>query len=204
MYRKFLPLFLLFINATAFAQVPSIISFSPASGPAGSTVAINGNNFAATAAKNVVFIGGVKAAVLSASTTKLTVTVPVGATYGPISVAINNLTAYSLNPFVVTYPDGGSMFETLGPGAFGPKNDLFVGNDVIASGLISADFDGDGKPDIATLASTLGVYIYKNLGDRNIPFGSIPSLKLNKPGIGFFESAGLIATGDFNGDGNQI
>ena len=105
-----------------------------------------------------------------------------GATYGPISVAINNLTAYSLNPFVVTYPDGGSMFETLGPGAFGPKNDLFVGNDVIASGLISADFDGDGKPDIATLASTLGVYIYKNLGDRNIPFGSIPSLKLNKRG----------------------
>lgn len=200
MYRKLLPLLLLFVSVTAFAQVPTISSFSPVSGAAGSAVTIIGNNLGATAAKNIVWIGGAKATVLSASSTKLTVTVPQGATYGAISVATGGLTAYSLNSFVVTYPDGGSMYET--PGGFAPKSDMKLGNsEVVADKLVSADFDGDGKPDIATLEGSLGLYIFKNLGDRTIPFGSIPSLKLNQTGVGFAANNGLIAVGDFNGDG---
>src|SRR5689334_2413892 len=65
----------------AFAQVPIISSFTPASGPIGALVTINGANFSATAANNTVYFGAVKAVVQSASTTSLTVTVPAGAAY---------------------------------------------------------------------------------------------------------------------------
>jgi hypothetical protein len=68
-----------------FSQ-PTIASFTPASGIVGSTVTINGTGFNTTAANNVVIFGTTRAAVTAASATQLTVTVPIGATYAPITV----------------------------------------------------------------------------------------------------------------------
>ena len=82
-----------------FAQ-PIINSFSPVSGPIGTTVIITGVNFNATPANNIVFFGAVQATVTSASSTSLTVTVPVGTTYQPIIVTANNLTAFSVQSFL--------------------------------------------------------------------------------------------------------
>lgn len=86
------------ITHQLFAQ-PSITAFTPASGPVGLTVKISGKGFSNTASDNIVYFGAVKAKVSSASTTALTVTVPAGATYQPVSVTTKNLTSYSNRPF---------------------------------------------------------------------------------------------------------
>lgn len=85
----------------AIAQVPTISSFTPASGAIGTPVVISGANFSTTAADNIVYFGAVKAVLQSAGSTTLTVIVPAGASYHPISVAVNNLIAYTVSPFMV-------------------------------------------------------------------------------------------------------
>jgi hypothetical protein len=61
---------------------PTITSFSPSSGPAGTTVTINGSDLTATA----VLFNGVAGTITHNSATKLKVTVPLGATTGKIKV----------------------------------------------------------------------------------------------------------------------
>src|SRR5688572_18750891 len=90
----------------AIAQVPSITSFSPTSGPIGTPVTITGTNFDSTPSNNIVYFGATQATVLTASATQLTVSVPAGATYQPMSVLVSGLTAYAGSPFVITFPDG--------------------------------------------------------------------------------------------------
>jgi hypothetical protein len=84
--KLFLLALSLLVISSVFAQIPTITSFSPASGPVATTVTITGTGFSAAAANNVVFFGATQAAVSVASTTRLTVTVPKGATYQPITV----------------------------------------------------------------------------------------------------------------------
>src|SRR5687768_9922173 len=86
-------------SVSVFAQ-PVINSFSPASGPVGTIVTLSGANFSPVASNNIVYFGAVKATVIDATNTSITVSTPVGATYQPISVTTNNLTGYSKNPFI--------------------------------------------------------------------------------------------------------
>ena len=64
----------------------AIFSFSPAQGSVGQTVMIQGQNFSATPSSNTVKFNGTTATVTAATANSLTVTVPTGATTGPISV----------------------------------------------------------------------------------------------------------------------
>lgn len=64
----------------------SIISFNPVTGMAGTSVTLDGNNFDATPVNNTVTFNGTAATVTAATTTSLTVMVPVGAVTGPITV----------------------------------------------------------------------------------------------------------------------
>lgn len=73
----------------ATTALPMITDFSPASGKAGSIVTINGNNFGATLANNIVAFNGTVASVTAYSSTSLTTIVPVNATSGPISVTVD-------------------------------------------------------------------------------------------------------------------
>jgi len=82
---------------------PVIAGFSPQSGPTGTVVTIDGDNFHPSVGGNRVFFGGMRARVLTASTNTLTVEAPAGATYEPISVNTRNRTAFSDRPFVVTF-----------------------------------------------------------------------------------------------------
>ena len=66
---------LFFLTSANVVAQPVIISFSPTSGPIGTTVIITGTNFNATAVNNVVYFGAVKATVTAATTTSLNVTV---------------------------------------------------------------------------------------------------------------------------------
>lgn len=76
--------------------------FSPSSGAVGSSVTLTGTNFSATAANNSVTFNGISAVVTGATTTQLTVTVPLGASTGKIAVTVNGNTATSAENFTVT------------------------------------------------------------------------------------------------------
>src|ERR1700676_913846 len=77
---------------------PTISGFSPTSGPVGTTVNIIGTNFDPISTNDIVYFGAVRAIVISASVTSISVVVPVGSSYAPITETVNNLTAYSALP----------------------------------------------------------------------------------------------------------
>jgi gliding motility-associated-like protein len=174
--------------STAIAQMPTITSFSPASGPVGTPVTIHGTNFDATPANNVVYFGATQAAVLTATATELTVSVPAGATYQPMSVLAGGLTGYASAPFVITFSGGVIDENTFKinsnfPAGYSP-NSLAIG-----------DINKDGKPDLAfTEIQTGRVSVLEN---NSLANGYSFSLDFVS-----FPGAEDIAVGDLDGDGN--
>lgn len=137
----------------------TISSVSPTSGLVGSSVTITGTSFSPTVSQNVVYFGGASAAVTAASATSLTVTVPTGATYAPISVTVGGLTAYSSARFLPTFAGAG----TIVPTSFAAHLDFTSGTS--PEFLAIGDFDGDGKLDLATAATgSNAVSVFRNTG----------------------------------------
>src|SRR6266508_3096180 len=82
---------------------PTISSFSPSSGPVGSSVTINGTNFSGSGfTTTAVKFNNVSSSFAVNSSTKITATVPSGATTGRISVTTAGGTATSAANFTVT------------------------------------------------------------------------------------------------------
>lgn len=81
---------------------PTITSFTPSSGSVGATVTVNGTNFSATPANNVVKFNGTTATVTASTSTSITTTVPTDATTGKITVTVGSGTATSSGNFTVT------------------------------------------------------------------------------------------------------
>lgn len=94
---------LLSLTRSSPTQV-NIIDFAPDAGPIGQSVAIQGTGFSATPGSNTVTFNGTAATVSAATTTSLTVTVPVGATTGAIAVTSPNGSDTSATSFVVGAP----------------------------------------------------------------------------------------------------
>lgn len=187
---------------SANAQVPTISTFSPLSGPIGTVVTISGTNFSNTLSNNIVFFGATKASILTASSTSLTVTVPSGSTYKNISVTnlTNHLTAYSSIPFLVTFLCGNLITE----GAFSTVYDFIGATATDPYDIAIADFDGDGMPDIATANAGFSQVtgenypfsIFRNTSTSgNISFAWHENFGINGT------SAGQINTVDLDGDG---
>src|ERR1700732_3710321 len=80
---------LTFLNAFGDPTNCIISGFSPVWAPLGASVAIAGTNFSPNPASNIVYFGAVRAQVTAASATNLTVTVPAGAVYGPITATVD-------------------------------------------------------------------------------------------------------------------
>jgi hypothetical protein len=173
------------------ARVPTITSFFPTSGPIGSSVTITGTNFSNTPANNIVYFGAVRATVTSAASTSLGVTVPTGATYMPITVTVEGLTAYSQAPFIVTFAGGGPIT----PGTFAPKVDFATG--ASPYGIAISDLDGDGKPDFAVVNSNPSgsISVFRNTS----AFGSITFASSIDFATGVNPFA--VAISDLDGDG---
>jgi hypothetical protein len=92
---------------------PTIVSFSPTSGPVGTSVTITGTNFTGT---TDVRFNGVSATFTVVTSTQITATVPAGATTGPITVTTPDGTATSGTNFVVILPPTIVSFSpTSGP-----------------------------------------------------------------------------------------
>ena len=141
---------------------PAITSFIPTSGTPGTSITINGNNFDPTASNNTVYFGAIAGTITSASATSLSVTVPVGAQYGNISILnkITGLKKQSQQPFKPTFSGGGRII----PASFNPKVDINLS--IGLQGLSMTDIDGDGWLDLAVASSTASkvIEIYRNLG----------------------------------------
>lgn len=81
---------------------PAITSFSPASGPIGTSVTITGTNFSTTPANNAVsFFNNKPATVTSSTATSISTTVPTGTTTGKISITVNCVTVQSTTDFTI-------------------------------------------------------------------------------------------------------
>ncbi len=181
-----------FIGTTQVFAQPTITSFAPVSGPIGTIVTISGSNFSTTTTQNTVYFGAVRAVVSAATNTSLTVTVPPGATYQPITVTTNSLTASSSMPFDVTFNGNIGPFTST---SFLPRNNITLAKNPFE--VKAGDFDGDGKADLVIpLGNSDTVSILKNTSSAgNISFSA--PLNIKTTGTDNEECA----IGDLDGDG---
>ena len=84
---------------------PTISSFTPVAGPPGTTVTISGTGFIpGSTVFNSVLFNGANAVITAATATSLTVTVPAGATTGPVTVSNGSVAVTSASNFTVAIP----------------------------------------------------------------------------------------------------
>ncbi|MFZ4621461.1 MAG: LamG-like jellyroll fold domain-containing protein, partial [Bacteroidota bacterium] len=178
------------VSVSATAIVPSITSFTPSSGPVGTSIVIKGTGFNTTPANNTVFFGAVKGTVTASTDTSITVTVPTGANYAPITVTTNNLQAYSRNGFIVTF----STSNSITSGSFAANQSVTALNN--GYGMTFSDIDGDGKPDaVIGTQSTNGLSILRNTGTSGaVSFAAALNFATVSNGLD-------VAAGDLDGDG---
>lgn len=135
--------------------VPAIEVIETLSGPIGSEVVISGTGFGASVDENRISFGGVDATIVSASETRLVVTVPVAARFSRITVMSNGLMARSSDRFNITF----DATEPLD----GSHLDDVVVSPYFGSGVITlavGDLDDDGKPEIVTVQGYGDVHVH--------------------------------------------
>jgi hypothetical protein len=177
--------------------VPYIVTINPAVARPGQNVSISGFNFSLAAASNIVRFGAVRADVVTASTTNLIVTVPIGATYAPVSVTVTGLTAFARSSFLPTFTGDG---QPISGSTFAARQDLTAGYGNFQTHI--ADFDADGKPDLAIgNGSAHTIWLFRNIGS----VGSLSAGSFAAPVVfiagGSFEGPGGLASADLDGDG---
>jgi len=97
------------------ANAVSIVEFRPKRGPSGTTVTVQGLGFGATPGANTVTVNGTPATVTAASPHELTITIPPGATTGPIGVTAPGGSATSAASFEVTADAGAPTIASFSP-----------------------------------------------------------------------------------------
>jgi hypothetical protein len=115
---------------------PVITDFSPASGPPGTTVVIEGANF--LGATGVKFNGVTSLSFSAPSATQISAVVPLGAATGPISVVTPKGAGASPKPFVVTTSPVVTEFTPTN----GPPGTVVTIDGVNFSGLLTVKFGG--------------------------------------------------------------
>ncbi|RYG52654.1 MAG: hypothetical protein EOO01_06200 [Chitinophagaceae bacterium] len=177
-------------NLFAQVAVPVVKSFSPLRGPIGTMVTISGTNFDTLAANNIVHFGSSRAVVIAATASQLTVKVPIGTTYNPISV-LNTVThriAWSGKPFNVTYAGPPELKVT----DFAQKGEL-VGNRP-SRALTMADLNGDNRAELI-VTNKDKISIFPNISATSAyPYNQ----KIDFPGHG---ESYIVLTADMDNDG---
>lgn len=172
----------------------TITNVSPSTGKPGDAINITGTNFNTTAANNLVYFGTTKATVTAATTNALAVTVPVGATYAPISMVntANRLTVFSRTNFTPTFSPAKTGLSTAD---FLPKQDYDANTNLATI----ADLDGDGKLDVVALNKTTAtISIFRNTSTTgSMNAGSFaPAFNFATTSVPY-----SIAISDLDGDG---
>ncbi|MCA6363425.1 MAG: VCBS repeat-containing protein [Bacteroidetes bacterium] len=138
---NYIPQYVLSGEVQTGSLTPTVSSIAPTSGPIGTTVTINGTNFSTTLTNNVVYFGAVRATVLTASSTQLTVTVPFGTQFVPVTVSVNGLTAAAPREFNVT----SVCAATINTSSFGISS---INASSAAYEHRQLDVNNDGRPDV--------------------------------------------------------
>lgn len=190
--KKVISLFALLLAVTSIWAQPTITSFSPKSGPIGTTVTIVGTNFNSTVSNNIVYFGTIKATVTAVSTTSLTVVVPAGTTYNPITVTdtTTKQTAYSLQPFTTTFSCGGTI-----------DSSSFVISNLISTekgpyDIAIGDINGDGLNDVVSTSTNKSLVSVKLNPKVTFQTSSTPAFNF-ATGSG----ASFVRLADIDGDG---
>ena len=182
------------LNLSAFSTFaqPNITNFTPEKGEIGLSITINGSNFNTLSSKNVVFFGAAKAEIISATSTKLIVRVPVGATFSKITVLDleTKLIKASENYFVPTFTPNTNKISTS---EFGNAFSL-ASPDPYDFNI--ADLDGDGKNDVvvANIGSS-SISVFRNISRVD----TIDFAPKSDYTTGSFPTS--VAIDDLNGDG---
>nr|WP_162143083.1 FG-GAP-like repeat-containing protein [Pedobacter glucosidilyticus] len=178
------------------APPPTITSFTPLSAKPGDIVTITGTGFNTNTASNIVFFGATKATVTAATATSITVTVPTGATFAPITVlnTTSQLVAYSMQSFNPIYSP---VKTAITANDFIPKVDLETGVSPLSVAI--GDLDGDGKADLVVAnENSSTISIFRNTSTNgSLTLGSFSG----KVDIATGSSPYFVAIGDLDGDG---
>lgn len=176
--------------------VPTISLVSPNFANPLSGVTITGTNFNTTPGNNIVYFGATRAAVTAASATSLSVNVPNGGIFAPITVE-NNSCAIEGNynkPFLPTFNNSAYAPQTVN---FATHIDFNTTASANHNHIAYGDIDGDGKVDmIINNFSANTLEIYRNTGTVGSPSFSLAltlTLATNSPG--------KASVSDIDGDG---
>jgi hypothetical protein len=182
-------------NATS-TPPPTISSFSPISAKPGDAVTLTGTNFNTTPANNIVFFGATRATVTAATATSVTVTVPTGATYAPITLLNTgtSLAAYSLSNFTPKFSPAKTGITATD---FSPYQDFATGSQSYSVAI--SDLDGDGKADLVIanhFSNTISI-LRNTSTSGSIGSGSFAT----KQDFATGAQPHSVAIGDLDGDG---
>lgn len=154
--------------------VPTITSFAPIHGIPGTNIIIAGTNFnSGNLSGNTVTINGTPASVTAATSTQLTVAIPVLATSGKISINVGGQSVNSISDFevlkdipreglVAFYPFNGNAEDTSGNNLDGTA----MGSPVSASdrfGMAGQAYAFDGVDDYITMGNPTALQISNKL-----------------------------------------
>jgi len=175
----------------AVGQVPFVKSLSKNSAGSQETISIQGVNFGTNAGNIKVNFGSVSVSPLTITDQLIVVKVPTGTIYENVEVinTSTGLSGYSKDPFLLSFggPNPFDKTQLVGQTDFASESGLYD--------LTIADFDGDGKSDIATAndgSTNIAVFL-----NTSTP-GSVSFTKsLLTPGVISLH----VSSGDLNGDG---
>jgi len=146
-------------QSTVTSGVLSVFSVSPLRGPAGTTVTIQGQGFGTGAGSNTVQFNGTAATVVSATSSSLVVTVPAGATSGPISLSAGGTTVQSSSFSVLLV----LLSIAIGPGS--PSVVAGTSRQLSATGHYSDGSTQNLTNSVTWLSATPGVATISSTGN---------------------------------------
>jgi hypothetical protein len=129
---------------------PTITSFAPSNGPAGTSVTVTGTNFTGATA---VSFNGVAATFAVASATSITATVPTGASTGPITVTTGGGTATTSSSFSVTVQTQAPTITSFAP-ASGPVGTSVTLTGTSFTGATAVSFNGTSSSSFSVTSPT--------------------------------------------------
>ncbi|MFN8342784.1 MAG: FG-GAP-like repeat-containing protein [Cyclobacteriaceae bacterium] len=191
------------LGAAPVLAPPVITSISPTRGvPVTTQVTLQGSNFNTDPTQLAVYFGGVKASVVAATASTVTVQVPKGAACSPISLTdlASGRTATSAATFIPAFDNGRDFGGMINQATLGDALAITVATS--SGGMRVADMDGDGWNDliVGESSTTRQFSIFLNTGTSNALSAATFAPKVTFTTAQPYSKA-FVAIADFDGDG---